>query len=48
MMLLKNYLDDLIKAEKIANNELIQMKRDQNHILHEMDKIKIELNKLIK
>jgi hypothetical protein len=48
MMLIKNYLDELIKAEKIANNELNQMRRDQNHILHEMDKIKIELNKLIK
>lgn len=47
MMLIKNYLDDLLKAEKLANNELNHVKHDQNQILNEMDKIKIELNKLI-
>jgi hypothetical protein len=48
MMIIKNYLDDLIKTEKMANNQLKNVKNDQNHILHEMDKIKIELDKLIK
>jgi hypothetical protein len=47
MMIIKNYLDDLIKTEKIANNELTNIKNDQHHILNEMDKIKNELNKLI-
>lgn len=48
MMIIKNYLDDLIITEKLANNELKNIKYDQNHILYEMDKIKLELNKLIK
>jgi hypothetical protein len=48
MMTIKNYLDDLIITEKLANNELKNIKYDQNHILHEMDKIQLELNKLIK
>ena len=47
MMIIKNYLDDLIKTEKIANNELKNVKYDQNNILNEMDKIKTELNRLI-
>ena len=48
MMIIKNNLDDLIKTEKMANNQLKNVKNDQNNILHEMDKIKIELDKLIK
>jgi hypothetical protein len=47
MMIIKNYLDDLIKTEKLANNELNNIKYDQSNILIEMDKIKTELNKLI-
>jgi len=48
MMIIKNYLDDLIKTEKMANDQLTNVKNDQSYILHEMDKIKLELDKLIK
>jgi hypothetical protein len=47
MLIIKNYLDDLIKTEKMANSQLKNIKYDQNHILHEMDKIKTEMDKLI-
>jgi hypothetical protein len=47
MLVIKQYLDDLIKSEKLANDQLYNVKLEQNKILHEMDKIKIELNKLI-
>jgi hypothetical protein len=47
MKVLKNYLDDLIKTEKITNNEISNVKHDQKEILSEMDKIKTDLNKFI-
>jgi len=47
MMLIKNYLDDLIKKEKNANLQLQNIRQDQHYILNEMDKIKIELDNLI-
>jgi len=48
MLVIKKYLDDLINSEKLANNQLYNAKLEQNKILDEMDKIKTELNKLIK
>ena len=47
MKVLQNYLDDLIKTEKITNNEISNVKHDQKEILSEMDKIKTDLNKFI-
>lgn len=47
MKVLQNYLDDLIKTEKITNHEVNNVKHDQKEILFEMDKIKTDLNKLI-
>jgi hypothetical protein len=47
MMIIKKYLDDLIKTEKLANNELTNIRNDQHYILNEMDKVKQQLNKLI-
>lgn len=48
MLVIKKYLDDLMNSEKLANDQLYNVKLEQNKILHEMDKIKTELNKLIK
>ena len=42
MLVIKKYLDDLISSEKLANEQLYNVKLEQNKILHEMDKIKIE------
>ena len=47
MKTLQAYLDDLIKTDKLADYELKQAKRDHKEILHELDKIKIELDKVI-
>ena len=47
MKTLQLYLDDLIKTEKLATHELKQAKRDQQELLREMDKIKVELDKLV-
>ena len=46
MELLNKYLDDLKKTNQLAEDELTVLKYDQKDILSEMDKIKIELNKL--
>lgn len=48
MQTIQSYLEDLIKTEKIANHEMKTAKYDQKQILTEMDKIKIELDKLLK
>ena len=47
MMLLKEYLDDLIKQDKITNNQLRDAKRQQRDIVMEMEKITNELKKII-
>jgi len=47
MELLNKYLDDLKKTNQLAEDELTVLKYDQKDILSEMDKIKLELNKLI-
>ena len=47
MKLLQSYLDDLIQTNKLADFELKNAKQDQKELLNEMDKIKLELDKLI-
>ena len=47
MKILQSYLDDLIKTDKLAEFELKNARRDQRELLDEMDKIKMELDKLI-
>ena len=46
MELLNKYLDDLTKTNQLAEDELDVLKHEQKDILSEMDKIKMELNKL--
>lgn len=48
MMLLKEYLNDLVKTEKLVNNQLTTVKYDQKEILSEIDRLKIELDELIR
>jgi hypothetical protein len=47
MMLLKEYLEDLIKQDKMTTNQLRDAKRQQREIVLEMDKITQELKKII-
>ena len=47
MMLLKEYLEDLIKQDKMTSNQLRDAKRQQREIVLEMDKITQELKKII-
>ena len=47
MMLLKEYLDELIKEDKMTTNQLRDAKRQQREIVLEMDKITHELKKII-
>jgi hypothetical protein len=48
MMLLREYLDELIKKEKMSGRQLSAVKRDQKDIIMEMDKITHELKDMIK
>ena len=47
MSLVKQYLDDLIKIEKLTDSEIKKAKYDQKVILNELDKIKHELDEII-
>jgi flagellar hook-basal body complex protein FliE len=47
MLQLQQYLDDLTKTQQMADHELKNAKRDQRELLHEMDKIKAELEKYV-
>ena len=47
MMLLKEYLSDLINNEKISDKQLRDAKREQKDIILEMEKITNELKKII-
>ena len=47
MMLLKEYLDDLIKNDKITSRQILDAKREQREIVLEMEKITQELKKII-
>lgn len=47
MELLNKYVDDLIKTNKLAENDLEKAKGDQHEILSEIGKIKKELDELV-
>ena len=47
LMLLKEYINDLIKTENLVDDQLRTAKHDQKDIIHEIDKVKDELDKLI-
>ena len=48
LMLLKQYIDDLISSETLVNDELRSAKHEQKTIMKEIDKIKSELDDLLK
>lgn len=47
LKLLKEYMDDLIKTEHLVNDQIRTAKYDQKDIIHEIDKVKAELDELI-
>jgi ATP-dependent protease HslVU (ClpYQ) ATPase subunit len=47
LILLKEYMDDLIKTEQIVDEQLRTAKHDQKYIIEEIDKVKVELDDLI-
>ena len=48
LMILKEYLNDLIKTEHLIDEHRRTAKHDQKHIIREIDKVKVELDDLIK
>jgi len=48
LVLLKEYLGDLIQTDKLVNTQLKTAKHDQNDIMQEIDKIKQEIDNLNK
>jgi hypothetical protein len=48
LMLLKQYLDDLISSDSLAKEELRTAKHEQQTIIKEINKIKTELDDLLK
>ena len=47
LFLLKEYMDDLIKTEKLVDDQLRVAKHDQKDIIKEIDKVTNELDELI-
>jgi len=47
LLLLKEYMDDLIQTENLVNDQLRIAKHDQKDILREIDKVKSELDELV-
>jgi|694.fasta_scaffold05763_7 ribosome biogenesis GTPase A len=47
LMLLKEYMSDLMKTEHLVDGQLRSVKHDQNDIIGEIDKVKAELDELI-
>ena len=47
LMLLNEYLNDMIHTEKTMNKKLHSIKVDQKHIVNEIHKVKTELDQLI-
>lgn len=47
LMLLKEYMDDLIKTENLVDNKIRLAKYDQKDILNEIENVKQELDELI-
>jgi hypothetical protein len=48
LMLLKQYLDDLISSDSLLKDELRSAKHEQSSIIKEINKIKSELDDLLK
>ncbi len=48
MLLLKDYLADIMATEQLVDNQLRTAKHDQKDILSEIDKLKQEIDELIK
>jgi hypothetical protein len=47
LLLLEEYMEDLMKTEKLVDDQLRVAKHDQKDIIREIDKVKDELNELI-
>jgi hypothetical protein len=47
LLLLEEYMDDLMKTEKLVDDQLRVAKHDQKDIIKEIDKVKDELDELI-
>ena len=47
LILLKEYMSDLMKTEYLVNEQLRTAKHDQKDIIREIDKVKVELDELI-
>jgi hypothetical protein len=47
LLLLQEYMDDLMKTEKLVDDQLRVAKHDQKDIIREIDKVKVELDELI-
>ncbi len=45
--LLKEYMGDLIQTEQLVDDQLRSAKHEQNDIIREIDKVKMELDELI-
>ena len=48
MMLLNQYLDELIKKEHISGKQINNARRDQQDIIGEMEKITMDLKEIVK
>ena len=47
LLLLKEYMSDLVKTENLVDDQLRTAKHDQKDIITEIDKVKAELDELI-
>jgi hypothetical protein len=47
LLLLKEYMDDLSKTDNLVQSQIRSAKYDQNEIINEIDKIKVELDEII-
>ena len=47
LVLLKEYMSDLVKTENLVDEQLRTAKYDQKYIIEEIDKVKAELDELI-
>lgn len=47
LILINKYMGELIKTENLVDEQLRTAKHDQKYIIHEIDKIKAELDELI-
>ncbi len=47
LVLLKEYMGDLMKTENLVDDQLRNAKYEQKNIINEIDKVKLELDELI-